>query len=575
MATLYLRTGTGVSSWKIQKSTSTTKTTISGSATISNAGNSTYIIYASDVTCADGYAKPVGVYTSSKGTSWTYKDYLQSSSVSISVGSDDLYVRVGPATEVSPATLTVNYSSPLTAVYLNETKYTSGFTYSSGVEFTGLEFAPGSSWSGTVYWGKSSGATTYKIATVKSSVVTMAATQETIDYTGSARTIYVTLVGETEYDTYNLYFRTGTGIQSYKLRYDGAKSSTENQTATISSRTSSSPLAVRAGTNATLTEFTPESGCEDFFFREYTDSTFSTPKSGGDFDIGDANVYSGGSRSLRLFGLYRCYFYAEEGDSSAAYAVSVKPGGSLSLSTASNEVSKAGYTLIGWKDAEDGTVYKTTASIAEIWSSKRLYAVWQKSVATITLDGNGGAWGAVVTKIATKDVGDVLLFSEYSEGLTRTGYVLLGWSANQAATAATYGTGGYVSVGATNATYYAVWKKGIDLFYWDSESTDAALIAKGQPVTNLTAARWNKLLAKIKEVAEAQGGSFSYGEVSSGGTFYASEFNEARTGILALTGHGTLPGTKASDDDVLASLFEGSGSLKSALNTAITNFNNS
>lgn len=129
-----------------------------------------------------------------------------------------------------------------------------------------------------------------------------------------------------------------------------------------------------------------------------------------------------------------------------------------------------------------------------------------------------------------------------------------------------------------NARVYAeivATKTGIDPFYWDSADTDAALIARGEPVSNLTAARWNRLLAKIKEVAEATGGSFGGANVSSGGIFYASEFNEARLGISNLPSSGALPGTKASDDDVLAALFEGSGSLKAALNAAINHYNNS
>ena len=91
----------------------------------------------------------------------------------------------------------------------------------------------------------------------------------------------------------------------------------------------------------------------------------------------------------------------------------------------------------------------------------------------------------------------------------------------------------------------------------------------------MTAARWNRFKAKIAELAEGEGGSYSYSTVASGDTFYATEFNSVRTAIMNRSGYGTLPAAQASGNAVKASLFEGSGSLKTALNAAITHYNNS
>ena len=118
-------------------------------------------------------------------------------------------------------------------------------------------------------------------------------------------------------------------------------------------------------------------------------------------------------------------------------------------------------------------------------------------------------------------------------------------------------------------------KGSIDLFYWSSASTDASLIAKGQPISNMTAARWNRFKAKIAELAEADGGSYRYSTVASGDTFYATEFNAGRTAIMNRSGYGTLPSAQASGNAVKAALCEGGGSLKTALNAAITHYNNS
>ena len=240
---------------------------------------------------------------------------------------------------------------------------------------------------------------------------------------------------------------------------------------------------------------------------------------------------------------------------------------------------RTGYTLIGWSATSGATspTYGPTDYVGPLYgSSYKFYAVWQQSTVTITLHGNGGKWDDATGIIhLTRNAGDVLNFGSYSS-LTRTGYTLLGWSANSAATSATYGVNGTVDVGASDATYYAVWQKiTIDLFYWSSASTDASLIAAGQPISNMTAARWNRFKAKIAELAAAEGGSYSYSTVASGNTFYATEFNSVRTAIMNRSGYGTLPAAQASGNEVKASLVEGRGSLKTALNAAITHYNNS
>lgn len=119
-------------------------------------------------------------------------------------------------------------------------------------------------------------------------------------------------------------------------------------------------------------------------------------------------------------------------------------------------------------------------------------------------------------------------------------------------------------------------------FYWDGDdgTGDAAIIATGLPVRNITAARWNRLKAKIAEVATAQGSSWSYSPVSSGDAITAGtasapgEYRIVRSGISSLTGHGSLPALRSAGDRIIASDFRGAGSLQSALNTAITLQNN-
>ncbi len=418
------------------------------------------------------------------------------------------------------------------------------------------------------------------------------------------KTSYMTAwSGSSGYSTNAIYFRAGTGISSYKVSYDGS-TTTGNTSTAISSSTSSTVLYVRASTNATAKNITYADGYgAPYYFVEYTSSSYSTVKK--TFDDNDANVYSSGTRYVKLFATrqYSIVFSANGGvwtgnAGTTSITLTYGYGATLYFSVPSNGLTRDGYTLLGWSTSSTATTatYSTTSSLT-VQGSGYFYAVWGQQTYTGYIKlGEGISSGSVYADGTLKALITDSAYHEMTE-LASDATVTVKAIVNASGYGRPYVLKFYGSSAATSPSStleqdvdepsylfskatrpYAELvanKMSIDLFYWDSESTDAALIAKDQPVASLTAARWNKLLAKIAEVAEALGGSFSYSKVSSGGTFYASEFNEARAGILALTGHGTLPGTKASGDEVLASYFEGSGSLKTALNAAINNYNNS
>ena len=170
----------------------------------------------------------------------------------------------------------------------------------------------------------------------------------------------------------------------------------------------------------------------------------------------------------------------------------------------------------------------------------------------------------------------------------RDGYQFVGWAQDSRDTTGVIT--GTITVNAsgegTTNNLYAIWKKNqISLFYWDganseANSNDKLLIAKGQPVGNITGGQngnWNRLKAKIAELRKAQGGSWSYSTVSSGAPITAAEFNDVRSGIDACDGHGTLPSAVGKNSIIYAHYFQSTtanpNSLKSAINTAITTHN--
>lgn len=263
---------------------------------------------------------------------------------------------------------------------------------------------------------------------------------------------------------------------------------------------------------------------------------------------------------------------------------------------------RAGYTFKGWGYTSNATKYYTDTMQITVTSTSsssptiyNLYAFWEKteynayvklgagiSSAMVQVDGvskvdirDSEYHRVVVNLTSTITIASIGLKSGYAPPYTVKFYA--------SATATTPSSS--LSIDSTDVSYayttsrvYAeisAGKGSIDLFYWNSALTDASLIAAGQPISNMTAARWNRFKAKIAELAAAEGGSYSYSTVASGDTFYATEFNAVRAAIMNRSGYGTLPAAQASGNAVKASLFEGSGSLKTALNAAITHYNNS
>lgn len=348
------------------------------------------------------------------------------------------------------------------------------------------------------------------------SVGTLYSTSElpSSNVTGAYTATIAAWSGGSSYSTNSIYFRIGTGISSYRMQY--ANATTEGLLSDyINSNYNSTVLAVRSGTNAALYGAYYEDGYgTPFQFVEYADSSFATVLKY--FDEGDGYVYSSGTRYIALTATKLAYWYR------------VHAFGN-------------GGTFSGQSGAEDYYTPLTSSTTTSV------------SFDLSTL-----------------------------EEPVRAGYKFLGWGYTSNAT--TYYKDQSIAISATSQSsssptiynLYAIWeKKTVDLFYWDSESTDSLLITAGQPISNMTAARWNRFKNKIAELAAAEGGSYSYSTVASGDTFYATEFNAVRTAIMYRSGYGTLPAAQASGNAVKASLFEGSGSLKTALNAAITYYNNS
>lgn len=512
------------------------------------------------------------------------------------------------------AKLTVNFPVQVETITFSNGKTAksaagyNGIEFTSAVTITGLALAYRyQSWSGTLYWGKTSGAKTWKFATVSNGSVTILS-HEQVDCTGN-RTIYITAEAGSS-ASYKVKVVLGDGIKQVGFGVN---------TTTVG--------------NLASADFTMEVGAGGYLYitigsysENYSYPVTATPSSGSAWTVVNANgVYndhyisapsSAGTRTVTLTATeYKRYYYQIHVYGNGGTFADLGGAEDYTLATASSETvtfdfdltalktpSRPGYTFLGWGKTRGATTWYTdtislTASSTSSGSPTYigLYAIWTDVVYTANVKlGSGitaanvlvnGAQKAYITDRAYHAIsisnGDTLTINAIAK---QTGYglpYLLTYYASATTTTpirtAEYNTASVEFTWAAGNLWMVLsaTKTSIDLFYWSSAAWDAANIKAGQPISNLSAARWNKLLAKIQELAEAEGGSYSYSGVSSGSTIYAATFNGARTAISNRAGYGTLPAAQSKGNNVKAALFEGSGSLKSALNAAINHYNNS
>ncbi len=433
--------------------------------------------------------------------------------------------------------------------------------------------------------------------------------------------------GGTTYTTYGLNLRTGTGISSYNVRYLGSSGSSYN-TASVSNSSASTVCWTRASTNLEITSVSYSTNYgPPYYFVEYTNSNFSTVKK--TFADNDGEVYSSGTRYVKLFGTYKA---------PTQYSINLRTGTGVSNysvkytlasgNTQTAVISNPAASTVCWVKANTN-LQVTNVNYSENYgapfrfkeydsSFSSLWGTFSDNDAYVTASQNrylklNGTYYEPNYTAYFRCHSSVKNFSVYRNGE----YVSMNSSSTwtpvnlteskkqitiknisaQTNYGAPYYVGFYASSSATspgsqlqssageftfeyttNRQYSEVRatkiKVPISLFYWNgSDANDTALIQTGKPFSNITANMWNRLNAKIKETAVALGSSYTYTTVSSGNTMTAVLFNQARNGIAGLTGRGSIPATRSKGDTVMAGYFNGVNSLKNGLNVAIQAYN--
>lgn len=411
-------------------------------------------------------------------------------------------------------------------------------------------------------------------------------------YSNGKRYIRLFATEEVLYSTNQIALRCGNGIQSFVAEYENSRGVTVSEQ--VTSTTTSSVKAVRDGTYLEIKSVNHKAGYDTpYYTLEYKDYKFEELKSTAHSGL---SIYSNSNRYIKVFAStpykYRIKASANGGSFSGSigdtYYIPSSTGFKsnddqstfeFKLSTLPTPT-RTGYLFYGWiyKNKTYTASDTLTLSASYAGTVHEFTANWVKNI-SIILDANGGLFYDTSPQKSTKNInllsGSNLEFSKYSKNVKRGIFVLKGWDTDKQATTPKYGVDGFFMLKDDSpTTYYAIWKK-VDLFYWLSEALDPNAFVVGADISNaLTAVRWNLLNSRIKEIANAMGLSYTYTTVSAGDDITAKLFNDARTGISRLTGHGALPLQVTKGDAIKASYFHGDTSLKSALNAAITYYNN-
>ena len=141
-------------------------------------------------------------------------------------------------------------------------------------------------------------------------------------------------------------------------------------------------------------------------------------------------------------------------------------GTAQNLRTNNNNITRTGYTFLGWSTNPGATsaTYTNGQSVSNLTATKggtvNLYAVWQRNNYTVKFNANGGT-GSLADQGFSYGIAQNLRTN--NNNITRTGYTFLGWSTNSGATSATYTNGQSVNnlTSSPNGTVtlYAVWRR--------------------------------------------------------------------------------------------------------------------
>lgn len=200
----------------------------------------------------------------------------------------------------------------------------------------------------------------------------------------------------------------------------------------------------------------------------HTDPNATTATwSNGQQDVSNLTSTSGATVNLYVIWTPWTYTIKFDGSGAEGTMANQKFTYDTAANLRTNAFTKEGGIFLGWATEAGGAVVYTDEQLVNILPSKNndtitLYAVWDIAEYTVEYKGNGATEGADYSQKVEYSTNFTL---PTEEKFKKTGYNLLGWSTDPAATVAEYEAGATVknltaTDGAT-VTLYAVWEEAV------------------------------------------------------------------------------------------------------------------
>ena len=329
--------------------------------TLSNlpSSGSIWIVPSKDVEIASGYTTPINITTQNPSGSWKLDDnnYVsikdgKSMTLTATKGSGGgkiLTVGSWPSILLSVSVTSGTFTSDNNAIPFSKTQYI------ESIQLTNA--AKSNYWTGTLYWGTSSGSTTHKIATISGGNVTYNSSIESIDYSGSSRSIYFTAVGS---NCYRVRYNANGGSFSSttaNFRDDFVKQTNKDYSdaGTFSNDISRSRYRLLGWSKSSSA----------------TSAQYGKTDSIGPITSNNVNLYA--TWASNTCSLVFDYNGGRYGEQTGTTTISVIYGNTFTISRVP---SKDGYSFLGWKRTADGIVYQNGESFTISNKKEILTAQW-------------------------------------------------------------------------------------------------------------------------------------------------------------------------------------------------------
>ena len=329
--------------------------------TLSNlpSSGSIWIVPSNDVEIASGYGTPINITTQNPSGSWklddnNYVSIKDGKSMTLTAtkgsgGSKILTVGSWPSILSSVSVTSGTFTSNNNAIPFSKTQYI------ESIQLTNA--AKSNYWTGTLYWGTSSGSTTHKIATISGGNVTYNSPIESIDYSGSSRSIYFTAVGSYCYRV--RYNANGGSFSSTTANFrDDFVEQTNNDysyAGTFSNDISRSRYRLLGWSTSSSA----------------TSAQYGKTDSIGPITSNNVNLYA--TWASNTCSLVFDYNGGRYGEQTGTTTISVIYGNTFTISIVP---SKDGYSFLGWKRTADGIVYQNGESFTISNEKEILTAQW-------------------------------------------------------------------------------------------------------------------------------------------------------------------------------------------------------